>query len=196
MYVTIRKQLATGLVKLIRTEKNEKEIRMKYMLVALLSLMFASTAFADGSVVRWNNVEGVITALNVDNPIADIHSGTFPWTTRSGHARVDLDTGVTRFDVRGLSINGAVFSGTPGPITAVTGTLVCDAGELDITFEPSGGGYGHLAVHAVTIQLLGHPVPVAAIDDVIASKTAAGRPKDLAALPALVRHRQRTRGSG
>ena len=73
--------------------------------------------------------------------------------------------------------------------------LVCDAGELDITFEPSGGGYGHLAGHAVTIQLLGHPVPVAAIDDVIASRTAAGRPKDLAALPALVRHRQRTHGS-
>ena len=73
--------------------------------------------------------------------------------------------------------------------------LVCDAGELDITFEPSGGGYGHLAPHAVTIELLGHPVPVAAIDDVIASKTAAGRPKDLAALPALVRHRQRTHES-
>jgi hypothetical protein len=131
MYVTIRKQLATGLVKLIRTEKNEKEIRMKYMLVALLSLMFASTAFADGSVVRWNNVVGVITALNVDNPVNDISSGTFAWTTRSGHAQVNLETGKTKFDVRGFSINGSVFSGTPGPITAVTGTLVCDAGEAD-----------------------------------------------------------------
>lgn len=74
--------------------------------------------------------------------------------------------------------------------------LVCDAGELDITFEPSGGGYGHLAPRAVIIELLGHAVPVAAIDDVIASKTAAGRPKDLAALPALVRHQRRIQGAG
>jgi hypothetical protein len=131
MYVTFREQLGTALVKLISTEKKAKEIPMKYVLMALLSLMFASTAFADGSVVRWNNVVGVITALNVDNPVNDIHSGTFAWTTRSGHAQVNLETGKTEFDVAGFSINGSVFSGTPGPITAVTGTLVCDAGEAD-----------------------------------------------------------------
>jgi hypothetical protein len=73
--------------------------------------------------------------------------------------------------------------------------LVCDAGELDLSFDPAGGGYAHLAPHAVTVDLLGNPVPVAAIDDVIASKAQAGRPKDLAALPALVRHRQRNQGS-
>ena len=71
--------------------------------------------------------------------------------------------------------------------------LVCDAGELDISFEPEGGGYDHLLPNAVTIELLGHPVPVASLDDVIASKTAAGRPKDLSALPSLIRHRDRLR---
>ena len=69
--------------------------------------------------------------------------------------------------------------------------LVCDAGELDITFKPSAGGYDHLKTRAVTIDLIGEPVPVAAMEDVIASKTAAGRPKDLSALPILRRHVQR-----
>ncbi len=104
---------------------------MKYMLVALLSLMFASTAFADGSVVRWKTVVGVITAQNVDNPVADIHSGTFAWTTTGGQAAVNLKSGATMFDVEGLVINGTQFSGTPGPITQVIGTLVCNPGETN-----------------------------------------------------------------
>jgi len=69
--------------------------------------------------------------------------------------------------------------------------LVCDAGELDISFQPAGGGYDHLEVGAVVIDLLGQRVPVASIDDVIASKTAAGRPKDLSTLPILRRHQLR-----
>jgi len=103
---------------------------MKYML-ALLSLMFASTALADGSVVRWNNIVGVITAQNVDNPVADIDSGTFAWTTTRGQAAVDLRNGAAFFVVRGLVINGTMFSGTPGPITKVIGTLVCNPGQTD-----------------------------------------------------------------
>ena len=38
---------------------------------------------------------------------------------------------------------------------------------------------------AVTISLAGHPVAVASLEDVIRSKEAANRPKDLAALPTL-----------
>ena len=41
---------------------------------------------------------------------------------------MDLTTGRVVWEVDGLVINGAVFSGTPGPITAVKGTLVCNAG--------------------------------------------------------------------
>ena len=102
---------------------------MKYMLVGLLTLMFASTAFADSSNVQWHSIVGVITAQNVDNPVADIDSGTFAWTTTHGQAAVDLKSGQAVFEVRGLVINGTKFSGTPGPITAVVGTLVCNAGE-------------------------------------------------------------------
>jgi hypothetical protein len=32
-------------------------------------------------------------------------------------------------------INGAVFSGTPGPITAVRGTLVCNPGPTQTVFN-------------------------------------------------------------
>jgi len=46
----------------------------------------------------------------------------------------------------------------------------------------------------VTIDLVGHHTPVASIEDVIASKTAAGRPKDLAALPSLIRHQRQAHG--
>jgi hypothetical protein len=118
-------------VKIDQNRKNEKEIRMKTMLVALLSLMVASTAFADDSVVRWNRIAGVITSLNVDNPVNDIHSGTFAWTTTRGRAEVNLTKGEVKFQVQGLVINGSQFSGTAGPITAVVGTLVCNAGETD-----------------------------------------------------------------
>jgi hypothetical protein len=38
--------------------------------------------------VRFERIVGVITALNVDNPVGNIHSGTFPWTTRSGTGKL------------------------------------------------------------------------------------------------------------
>jgi hypothetical protein len=83
----------------------------------------------------WARIVGVITALNVDNPVGNISSGTFPWTTRSGIASVNLATGAVSWEVDGLVINGAVFSGTPGPITSVRGTLVCNPGPNQTVFN-------------------------------------------------------------
>jgi len=104
---------------------------MKPVLAGLLSLMLATAASAaNGSEVHWKDIVGVITAQGVDNPVSDnIHSGTFAWSTRKGHAEVDLETGQTTFEVKGLVINGTMFSGTAGPISFVTGTLVCNAGD-------------------------------------------------------------------
>ena len=102
------------------------------VLCAVLSVLLLTSAFAgkdNDNAVSWNQIVGVITALNVNNPVGSISAGTFPWSAGSGHAQVDLSTGQTSFQVEGLVINGTVFSGTPGPITAVTGTLVCDAGS-------------------------------------------------------------------
>jgi hypothetical protein len=59
-------------------------------------------------------------------------------------------------------------------------------GDLDVTFRPAGtGGYEDLRANACSYDLGGLVVPVAALADVIRSKEAAGRPKDLAALPTL-----------
>jgi hypothetical protein len=104
---------------------------MKKVLVTLFLLLGVAASFAQANpnLVRWQNMAGVITAQNVDNPVsANIHSGTFPWSVRKGFASVNLATGATIFQVEALNINGAAFSGTHGPIPAVTGTLVCNVG--------------------------------------------------------------------
>ena len=113
----------------------------KKILALLLVLLPASLALADDELqasrvthatrfARWQTMVGVITAQNVSNPIsANIDSGTFAWSARGGRAFVNLDNGTTSFAVDGLVINGTSFSGTPGPVTAVTGTLVCNPGD-------------------------------------------------------------------
>ena len=106
---------------------------MKKVLAVLLPLAFCASAVLarddDDSVVRWRTIVGVITAQGVDNPVGNIHSGTFAWSARSGRASVSLSSGAASFEVDGLVINGSTFTGTAGPITAVTGTLVCNAGQ-------------------------------------------------------------------
>ena len=126
---------------------------MKLVYAMLGLLLLTSAAFAQDpgqlpignrdngqSVVRWKRIVGVISAIDtnaeqsktqINNPVGKIASGTFPWEARSGQARVNLSTGAASFDVEGLVINGTIFSGTPGPVSAVTGCLVCNAGDRD-----------------------------------------------------------------
>ncbi|MEP6759223.1 MAG: hypothetical protein ABJB55_08510 [Actinomycetota bacterium] len=60
------------------------------------------------------------------------------------------------------------------------------AGDLDITFEPSGTrGYDDLRRDAISMRLRSGDVTVASLADVIRSKEAADRPRDRAALPGL-----------
>lgn len=70
--------------------------------------------------------------------------------------------------------------------------LICRYGEFDISFRPSGfeGGYAQLAIRSHRVIVAGVEVNVADLDDVIRSKEATGRPKDVRVLPALYRHRQ------
>ena len=69
----------------------------------------------------------------------------------------------------------------------VVWTLTTRAGDLDLVFMPAGTqGYDDLRRSAVELDLgSGAPALVAALPDVIRSKEAAGRPKDVAQLPAL-----------
>jgi hypothetical protein len=69
---------------------------------------------------------------------------------------------------------------------AVTWNLTTDAGDLDITFEPSGTyGYSDLHRDAVDTQLYDVTVEIASLGDIIRSKQAANRPKDQRVLPTL-----------
>lgn len=130
---------------------------MKKFLAVLLPIMLCATAvFAfgdDGNVVRWNTIVGVITAPGLDAPVAGIHAGATPWSVRSGFALVNLASGATLFTVNGLVINGSNSSGTPGPITSVTGTLICNPGTtqtvldtIPVNLDPQGNArfVGHL----------------------------------------------------
>ena len=72
--------------------------------------------------------------------------------------------------------------------------LTSPFGEFDISFVPSGTeGYDDLARRAQVIESHGESVPVADLDDVIRSKEAAGRPKDILQLPMLIQTAQRRR---
>lgn len=68
-------------------------------------------------------------------------------------------------------------------------TLTTTYGDLDLVLEPAGfAGFEELADGASPLRVATQPdlyVEVAALSDVIASKEAAGREKDLAALPLL-----------
>ena len=90
----------------------------------------------------------------------------------------------------------------PGGITAewipgmVTLSLVTDAGHLNVSLVlDSTTGYDDLAASRVEIPFGDRIVPVAALEDVIRSKEAAGRAKDIMVLPALRAHLRRQRGS-
>ena len=96
-------------------------------LVLAPTMLFAEQP--DEAVVQWKQVVGVITAPNINNPVAGIASGAGPWSVTEGHARVNLVTGQASFEVHGLVLNGSNSSGTPGPVNSVTGTLVCNPGE-------------------------------------------------------------------
>ncbi|MBZ5596108.1 MAG: hypothetical protein LAP39_28015 [Acidobacteriia bacterium] len=105
---------------------------MKNARLLLLVALLASASLAHAqNIVRWKTVVGVITAPNVDNPVAgSIHSGTSPWTTRGGYATVNLANGALAFNVEGLVLNGGNFTGTlPSGFPNVVGTLVCNSGS-------------------------------------------------------------------
>jgi hypothetical protein len=71
---------------------------------------------------------------------------------------------------------------------AAVWNLTSDLGELDISFRPSGTeGYDDLVRDAIRLDVRGQAMPVASLADVIRSKEAAGREKDLSVLGALQR---------
>ena len=65
-------------------------------------------------------------------------------------------------------------------------TLIADNQALDLLGIMSGiGGYDSIISRAIEMDVAGHLVKVLSLEDLIRTKRAAGRPKDLAVLPTL-----------
>lgn len=110
---------------------------------------------------------------------------------RLSEALNDLDARIRTDAVAG----GLVFSHNAESLArSAIWNLTCPHGEFDLSFRPSGTeGYEDLARAARHLRLGRETLPVADLADIIRSKEAAGRPKDLRALPVLIsalRHRQ------
>lgn len=131
----------------------------------------------------------------------------------TGHSTVDIDVcpsptkhNLTRL-AAALKALGARLrvEGDPGGVAfephpdllanMTTMTLATRPGPLDLCLTPAGftGGYDELAAHVVVVRRADVDIPVASLEDVIASKRLAGRPKDIAALPALEAHLRKQR---
>lgn len=114
-------------------------------------LLFAFTAIAaNAQTATWKQIVGIIPAGNIVGAgTGKITGGFLPWTTTSGHAHVNLQTGDIEFEVHGLVFAGGspnITIGTPLPVTAVKGTLVCDN-------NGSAGGGDSVIVETTSVPL-------------------------------------------
>jgi hypothetical protein len=75
-------------------------------------------------------------------------------------------------------------------------TLTTDDGDLDLLGEIAGGGtYEQLLPHSVHIEVFGRTCHCLSLDQLIAAKRAAGRPRDIEAVAELEIIRDRTKGA-
>jgi hypothetical protein len=90
--------------------------------------------------------------------------------------------------VRTQGVEGGLpFSHDAESLAAVgVWNLVTPHGDLDLSFVPNGTkGYADLVEGAADVEVFGLVVPVASLADIIRSKQAANRDKDLRVLPTL-----------
>ena len=132
----------------------------------------------------------------------------------TGHATVDIDVCPSRSKDNLIRLAQALKSlgarlrveGDPDGVAfaphqdmlanVTTMTLITCHGPLDLCFKPAGfaDGYDVLVTRLVVMRRDDVDIPVASLEDVSCPSTA-GRPKDIAALPALEAHfRRRQRG--
>lgn len=82
------------------------------------------------------------------------------------------------------AVGGIWISGSFGMRPPQLGGVIGD--RLDVvTFMSGLGSFAEEANHMIEIEVDGNPLPVLALERILASKRAAGRAKDLAAIPAL-----------
>ncbi len=102
----------------------------KAQFVVTAACLLCAVAVAQAQTVSWKQMPGIILVGNVvGTGTGAVPGGFLPWTTTSGAARVNLRSGTLQFVVRGLVFAAGgrgITIGTPGPLTGVRGTLVCD----------------------------------------------------------------------
>lgn len=111
---------------------------------------------------------------------------------RLGVALRDLDARLrSEADQRGVE-----FDPHPALLSSIAMlNMTTRCGDVDLTFTPTGiGSYDELVEASDAFELGGQRVKVAALDDIIRSKEAAGRPKDHATLPVLYALREEIAG--
>jgi hypothetical protein len=109
------------------------------------------------------------------------YSGDQANLDRLGRALIDLDA-----RLRGVA--GSVPFVPDGRTLRRTQILTLDtsAGPLDLLVDPAGSpGYAQLAARALRVEWAGATIKVASLEDLLAMKRAAGRPKDLLAVEEL-----------
>jgi hypothetical protein len=111
-----------------------RSVLLSVFAIAAAAASAPSVADSDNT-ARWATVVGIMQAGNVvGSGTGSVQGGGQPWSTLGGNASVNLRNGRIDFDVRGLVLAGGNSIGTPGAITEVKGTLVCD------TNGSAGGG--------------------------------------------------------
>jgi predicted nucleotidyltransferase len=91
---------------------------------------------------------------------------------------------------------GLPFAFDPPTVTAgLNFTLTTDLGELDLLGEIAGGGmYERLIAGAVRVEVFGRACHCLSLEQLIAAKRAAGRPRDVEAVAELEIIQDRMRG--
>jgi len=141
-------------------------------------------------------VIGAFAAIAQHAPIAPTRDIDFTPDDDPGNLR-NLSSALKQLDARirtDAEGTGIPFAHDAASLRrAEVWNLICGYGEFDLAFKPAGipGGFAELASHAHLVAVDGVDVYVADLADVIRSKEAAGRPKDLRVLPALYRHQAR-----
>ena len=133
-------------------------------------------------------VMGGFAAVAYGSPLPTVDVDVTPERSKRNLQRLSsaLDNLDARIRVEGIP-DGLVFEHDGASLGVVSVlNLITRMGELDLVMAPGGvADYRALVVRAVTVRLHGTDVPLASLDDVIASEEAADWAKDRAALPIL-----------
>ncbi len=137
--------------------------------------------------VRYVLIGGLASVLH-GSPLPTLDADICPSREDDNLAR--LAAALEELDARIRTPDTADGVGFPRSAAFLAGidllNLTTRAGDLDLAFKPAGtSGYADLSVRAVNMVVRHITIPVASLEDVIRSKTAANRPKDHRTLPVL-----------